>query len=758
MKPLDRLGRTVVLLAVLVPIAACSQDPESAKRAYVARGDRYVEQNKLREAVIVYRNAINLDGRYGDARYKLGDTYERLGDAQNAYREFVRAADLLPDRDDVQLRAGQYLLLARQYNDAKRIAEVLLKRTPKNVAGQVLLANSLAGLKDLNAAITELETAVELDPRRVDTYLNLAAYQAINGNPTQAETVLRDAIKMEPGSVEARLGLANLYWASGNLAKTEALLQEALALQPTNLVGRRALATFYIRSGRPREAEALIKAIAESSRTIADRLGLAQYYLSTKRSAEAIPILEALAKEPKGLVPASLILARLDYAEGRREQAQKRLDELLAKEPQNARVLMLKAQFLGADGRFDEALGRAQAAAAADPRLPAAQYVIGLIYLQKRDSAQALKAFNETLKLDPASTDASFQVATIHLTSGRADLALPILEDVARKQPANLDARLSLIRALMARGDIGRAEAESSTLVSQVPRSPDVHAVAGAVAAMKRNLPAARAAFMRALELDSNSIPALGGLVAIDLADKKPADARARLAARLASDGENPAVLDLAGRAYMSMGDATKAEQTWRKLVEVQPGNMAAYAALGQLFFSQGRLEDARREFERSAEREPAAVGVHTLIGVILQLQNRLPEAQKKYESIIEINPNAAVAANNLAWIYAEKNVNLDTALQLAQTARSQMPDSPEVDDTLGWVYFKKGLTTLAIASFQQSAAKDPTNAGYPYHLGLAYLKNGDKAKARESLEKALKMKGDFKEAAEAQKILASLG
>jgi tetratricopeptide (TPR) repeat protein len=75
----------------------------------------------------------------------------------------------------------------------------------------------------------------------------------------------------------------------------------------------------------------------------------------------------------------------------------------------------------------------------------------------------------------------------------------------------------------------------------------------------------------------------------------------------------------------------------------------------------------------------------------------------------------------------------------------------------LGWIYYKKGLATLAISSFQQSVAKEPTNPEYLYHFGLAQLKNGDKVKARESLEKALKGKRDFKDAAEARKILAGL-
>ncbi len=758
MKRLDRFGRTIVLLAVLVPIAACSKNPETAKREYLAKANRYVEQKKLAEAVIEYRNAINLDGRYGEARFKLGETYERLGDARNAYREFVRAADLLPDKDDVQIKAGQYQLAAGQFDQAKRIAGTLLKKDPKNVSAIVLEANAMAGLKDLPAAITELETAVGLDPSRVGTYLNLAVYQAVNGDPKQAEAVLRNAIAMDPGSVDARLGLANLFWATGDFAKAEASLNEILALKPAHEMANQALANIYLRTGRVKEAEAPIRTVAESTKTVAARLGLAQYYLGTNRRAEALPILDALAKEPEGLVPASMLLARVEYSDGKRTEAHRRLDQVLAQQPTNARVLALKAQLLAADGRLDEALVRAQAAATADPRLPTAQYVMGLIYLEKKDSAQALKAFNEVLKLNPTSMETSLQVAKIQLTSGHADLALPLVEGILIKQPENLDARLTLVRVLVTQGNVTRAQTEAATLLAKAPNSGDAQAVVGAIAAIKKDVPAARAAFTRALELNSTSVPALSGLVGLDIAAGKPAEARARIAKSLAAAPANPALLELAGRTYMALGDAKAAEETWRKLLDVQSASLVAYAALGQLFYSQGRLDDARQEFERYAEKQPTAVGAHTLVAMILQMQNRIPEAQKKYERTLEINPNAAVAANNLAWLYAEQNTNLDVALQLAQTAKTQMPDSPEVDDTVGWVYYKKGLATLAIASFQQSVTRDPANPSYIYHLGLAQLKNGDRVKARESLEKALKTKGDFKEAAEARRVLAGLG
>ena len=89
--------------------------------------------------------------------------------------------------------------------------------------------------------------------------------------------------------------------------------------------------------------------------------------------------------------------------------------------------------------------------------------------------------------------------------------------------------------------------------------------------------------------------------------------------------------------------------------------------------------------------------------------------------------------------------------------ARTQLPDRPEVNDTLGWIYHKKGLSALAVSPLLQSIQKDPTNATYHYHLGMAYAGSGDKDKARDSLQKALSMNPKFDGADEARKTLADL-
>jgi tetratricopeptide (TPR) repeat protein len=141
---------------------------------------------------------------------------------------------------------------------------------------------------------------------------------------------------------------------------------------------------------------------------------------------------------------------------------------------------------------------------------------------------------------------------------------------------------------------------------------------------------------------------------------------------------------------------------------------------------------------------------------LLYHVQNKIDQAKASYEKALAIDPRAAVASNNLAQLFIDRNENLEVALKLAETAKAGLPDYHEVDDTLGMIYYKKGLGQAAVTSFKAAVAKAPDNPLYMYRLGLAHLLNKDKAAARQALEKAL-AKGEFPGADDARKVLASL-
>ena len=243
----------------------------------------------------------------------------------------------------------------------------------------------------------------------------------------------------------------------------------------------------------------------------------------------------------------------------------------------------------------------------------------------------------------------------------------------------------------------------------------------------------------------------------LDAADRNWDAARVRIAARLAQAPDDPQVLVLDARTQATSGDQAGAERTLRKVLEVAPDQLQAYGMLGHLYLAQGKLDLAKARFEHLASRQPSSISARTMVGLILQMQGRNDEALRAYEQVLEIDPRAPVAANNLAWMYAEEGGNLDVALQLAQSARAGLPDSAEAADTLGWVYLKKGLVSLAFDPLAQAIEKSPSTGLFHYHLGVAYARSGDPARARAAIETALKLDRTFEGADQARKMLTEL-
>jgi len=147
------------------------------------------------------------------------------------------------------------------------------------------------------------------------------------------------------------------------------------------------------------------------------------------------------------------------------------------------------------------------------------------------------------------------------------------------------------------------------------------------------------------------------------------------------------------------------------------------------------------------------------MIGIIYDSQSKPELSEKHYRAALEIDPLFAPAANNLAYILADSNRDLNDALKLARLAKEKLPDSPNVMDTLGWVYYKKKSYPTAVSLFKESTEKfKDSNPTVLYHLAQAHDKNGDEELARQSVKKALAINSEFPEAQEAKKLLASLG
>lgn len=741
----------VVSLAMFAG-AACSKSPQT----HIDRADKYASEGKLSEAIIEYRSAIQKDSTNGRAREKLAETYEKSGDLGNALGEFVRAADLLPDDVDAQLKAGARLLMAGRVDDAKGRADKVLAKHPENADALVLRANALAGLTEIDQAITLVEQAIGLDPTAA-RYTNLGVLRLAQGQAAEAEAALRKAVEVDPKSVSAQLALANFFWAGGQAAQAEQALKAALALEPDHVVANRALGTFYVASRRAPEAEPYFRKVAEKSEAAGARLALADYYIASQRLDDAAAVLTKLSDVPKSWGVARSRLAGVLYAQDKKAEAHKAVDEVIAKEPNRSDARVIRARFLVAEGSLDEALKEAQEAVRVGPDDASASYLLGSILATRHDLDGAARAFGEVLRLNPRATAAQVQLARVDLQRRKYENATQLAEQAARREPGNVGAQLVLVRGLLARGDTERAATVARALAQASPQFAPFQSQLGLVKLKQGDFAGARAAFEKARSLDPTLLEAVAGVVALDLREGQGARARARVEEYLAKQPNAPGGLILAAKTWGATKDPARSEEFLKRAIDADPSTLEAYELLGRLYWSQSRLDQAAAEFERLAQREPRAVGPTTMVGLIRQSQGRLDEAQRQYEKVVELEPRAAVASNNLAWLYASRSDKLDEALQLAQAAKAELPDNAAVNDTLGYVFIKKQLPTLALPPLRLAVEKEPSNPVYRYRLGVAYSMTGEKTIARRELEHALKLGAEFDGADDARKLLQSM-
>jgi putative PEP-CTERM system TPR-repeat lipoprotein len=746
-------ARGLYAAALIVSLVWGCTDREQAKKQFFDNGNNFLKAGKYQEAIVEFRNALQQDDKYGEARLKLAEAYEGAGNRAAAYREFIRAADLIPGNDDVQLKAATYLLLAGQFEDARTRAQTVIDRTPSNVQAQLILGNALAGMKDLEGAIREIEEAIKLDPNSSTSYSSLAAVRIAQGDKEQARAAYQKAVEVDPRGVMAWLALANFQAAVGETADAENSIKRALEIDGKHLLANRMAAMFYVGSGRVAQAEPYLKTVAESGAPAA-ALQLADYYVATKRFSDARSTLAPLTNDPKTVGEAETRLAMMAYNEGDKKKGQALIDGVLGRTPASVPALLLKAQMLATEGDISGAAERALAATKADPNHAQAHYALGVLRDRQRQRKEAIASFREVVRLNPRAAQAQVHLSRLTLQEGDAEGAVQLATSALSNAPGFPLARVTLVRGLIAQKEIARAEQELSSLIKQFPKLPVIYALEGVLKAAKNDPAGARASFEKSMAMDPTQYEALAGLTTIDMLEGKLPQARTRIDSRLAGEPNRLELLLLASRVYAAQRDFSKAEATLRRSIELDPSSSQAYALLAAVLLRSGRLEAARAEYDQIAQRDPKNIGAQTISAMIVQSQQKTEDARKRYETIVNADPTAAVAANNLAWLYAEEGSKLDEALRLAQGAAARLPKSAEVHDTIGWIYVKKELPMLAVPAFEKSVELAPDNPSYRYHLGMAYSRGGDAAKARAALQQALKLKPDY---SEAQALLAQI-
>jgi tetratricopeptide (TPR) repeat protein len=167
------------------------------------------------------------------------------------------------------------------------------------------------------------------------------------------------------------------------------------------------------------------------------------------------------------------------------------------------------------------------------------------------------------------------------------------------------------------------------------------------------------------------------------------------------------------------------------------------YLYLGAFYEEAGEFEKSITILHQGIEKDPDNAKLAFRLGVVYDKWGKKETSIEMMKKVIALDPTDYNAMNYLGYTYADMGKNLDEAQDLIMTALKIKPEDGYITDSLGWVYFKKGLFPQALKMLKRAIELVPDDPIILEHLGDAYLKMGDKEKALEIYEKSLLKRKD---------------
>jgi tetratricopeptide (TPR) repeat protein len=806
-----RFGAGILLLALCF---ACSSAEENLAR-HLERAQAYLESGQLEKAMIEYQSALKLDPQRTDTNLRIAELHERNEHFDEAFFYYEEALRLDPNSEDAALGVAR-LLRFQETDRADELVAKVLERHPDSARAHVLRSDIQLVRGDVPGALAAALTAAELDPKSPRMALQVAmvrkafiAERRQKQEPddpkafAEADAAFVRALELAPSEpywmVRAAIERVRLQvtW-RGFAPEQNQIYQDAFkALEEHPELARRVAEAAAVHARGAKDQEflhwALSRLVEVAPYHHQNWIDLAE--LSAQQGEDATAVMRRMSEELSEDTQAQITYANHLSGLGRHDEAIQHLETFLPKSAAPAATQAALVQLhLAARDNPAAKLALDRLLAKYPDTGPSAQAEASLARAEGRllDEIATLERWTSREE-----TVVGFSLlADARLRAGRSRAALEAIDRaLALRQDARPDLQRIRARALVRLGEYRsalQAFSRSRTKGGPLPVQymPDLASAYYAVGrreegkrALQRALAAdappaqalllfareegesdpkaAREALERGAQLYGGALPFVSALANLDLREKKPEAALERVRLAAANAPDSPEAQKLLIEMLVTRGLNDEAAQQAELLQERWP----AYLGVAELYFDVMTLVGRGDEAFESLSKKQAAGQLSPFGRVVLA---RLHRARGEHDQEIELLrsaleevPDLPAAANDLAYALAQRGEDLQEATELAQEARASRPESPEIADTLGFVYMRRNLADAALVQFdaalELAPAESPSWATAQFHRALALRELGRQGEAVEAVEKALASGADFAEAQDAHRVLAEL-
>jgi predicted Zn-dependent protease len=673
-------------LTAALTLPACGSR-EERRDAHFERAKKYLAEDKSSEGIIELKNTVQIDPKFAEAYALLGETYLKDQDFRPAFGYYNKAVELDPSNPDYVIPLGNLLVAARQFD---RLDEVL--------AG--LPENSRHGFE-----VVRLE----------------AAGLQMRDRGEEAASLLQGLLASENLTPEQRGGLnkalAQMAARDKQLAEAEEYARAAVKEVPTDVVAILLLSRLQEARGDVTGAETtLSQALAKQTGDLRLTAGLVTLYGRQKRLGDVKRVLdEYLAQgdlSPEGRLFAADAYLRLKNV----PEAEKILLGGVETATPDARLLQAYTRIKAAQGKIDEAV---------------------TVMVQAKDKV-------------PAPSQIHYDLARLYLQLKKIPEAQALVDEILAADEDDFNARVMRAQLRLFSQDAQGALDEFRELLKEAPQDPMVHAgLAGAHLALGDSL-LARQELEKVVELNPDNTGARIQLARLYLQDKDAETALARLEPLAEMAAPPPQGIEMLLGVLAGTGKADRAHEVIDGLVERFPDNPIFATQQAVLEARTGNMDKGINLLRAQVVKYPKSVPLLLSLSQLLEAAGHGDEVIKTYDEILTLQPDQAVAANNLAFRLAEMGRDLGRAEELAKGLVERFPGDVNVADTYAWVLLKKGDKTAAFEVLTKALEGKEAQPVVHYHLAEIAHEVGKTDVAKEAIEAALaaRPRGPWVEAA----------
>ena len=755
------------VLVCLLALAACSRSPSH----FVDAGNKFLASGKTDDAILQYKKAIQKDPNFGEAHYRLAlALLKQKTKAIEAYGSLKRAVELMPDNIDAKVQLADLSLLSymaipsrpkRFYDELINMSNQLLAADPNSFEG-LRFKGSIAMIdRKPREAIAYLQRAASLKPMNTAVVVDLAQAFLQNNQPAEAERIALEAIERDKTYGPLYDLLYVQYLSTRRPADAESILLKKASNNPKRADYILGLARHYTAANRSKEAAAALARMLDNPKEFPlVYLQTGEFYLKHGNLDEALRLFEKGAQVyPKDKLLYQKGIVNVLLGKGRAEEARKIVEEILKEHPDDADALAVRASvWLGGHDpkRLDSIITDLQTALKQRPEDAELHYNLGRAYAVKGNLKEARAELQKAIRQRVSYLPPRLALADISLKEGVPAEALRFADQVLLRSPGHQVARLQRAVALMGLGKFDNARSELSRLVKEAPQNRDAQMQLGLLAITQKKYSEAEEIFRK---LNQPGDPrGLTGLVETYAAQRDFDRAMQLVQDAQKKYPDSMTLHNLLALTAVRAGNYPLAIAEYRRMLELVPNSTLAQINLGEAYRSHGDFPNAIAVLDKARQAAPKDLRAAIALAFTLQKAGHAQEAIAAYRRAIEIEPNHVGILNNLSLLLAETGSNLDEALKLAQRATQLSKQDPTVSDTLGWIYFQKGMHDSALQIFANIAKKQPGNPTFQYHLGVTLLGKGEKEAARKALQSALGRSPTKEEESKIREALARIG